>query len=65
MNNAVNEQRASELSEIGSKDTEQKYEKSVKKIEQDEEIEETKPDVEIEKMNKMGYYKQSPPMLAP
>ncbi|KAJ0527770.1 hypothetical protein HanHA300_Chr09g0337641 [Helianthus annuus] len=63
---SVDAQEASELSEIGSRDTEeQKYEESVKKIEQGVEIEETKPDVEIAKRSKMGYYKQSPPMLAP
>ncbi|KAJ0753319.1 hypothetical protein HanPI659440_Chr09g0334331 [Helianthus annuus] len=52
---SVDAQEASELSEIGSKDTEeQKYEESVKKIEQDEEIEETKPDVEIAKEEQNG-----------
>ncbi|XP_035837115.1 uncharacterized protein LOC110892603 [Helianthus annuus] len=63
---SVDAQEASELSEIGSRDTEeQKYEESVKKIKQDVEIKETKPDVEIAERSKMGYYKQSPPMLAP
>ncbi|MFS7970493.1 hypothetical protein Hanom_Chr09g00821651 [Helianthus anomalus] len=52
---SVDAQEASELSEIGSKDTEeQKYEESVKKNEQDEEIEETKPDVEIAKKEQNG-----------
>ncbi|XP_021982329.1 titin homolog isoform X12 [Helianthus annuus] len=52
---SVDAQEASELSEIGSKDTEeQKYEESVKKIEQDEEIEDTKPDVEIAKTEQNG-----------
>ncbi|KAM0003847.1 hypothetical protein Hdeb2414_s0266g00852431 [Helianthus debilis subsp. tardiflorus] len=52
---SVDAQEASEPSEIGSKDTEeQKYEESVKKIEQDEEIEETKPDVEIAKKEQNG-----------
>ncbi|XP_021994007.1 transcriptional regulator ATRX-like [Helianthus annuus] len=52
---SVDAQEASELSEIGSRDTEeQKYEESVKKIKQDVEIEETKPDVEIAKKEQNG-----------